>query len=245
MPKLHEIIAVATGKKADVEREVTDAYKLIQRDGVFDGLHKTYAPAVEGGETLPDERKNIQVRSADVIDAVSEMWTGLFDIVLTQDSGNQLAKADIVVGGKDIVENVPVPTLLFLEKQLQNVKSFIEKLPTPDPAEQWSQDANTSSLVTSPTRTARTKKTQKAIVKYPHTEHHPAQTEMVTEDVLAGYWTTIKQTARVPSDRKIAMLKRVSQLIDAVKTARERANSIAVEDRRMGNAIFSFIFGGN
>lgn len=244
MSKLHEIIAVAAGKKGEVEKQVTEVYKLVQKPELFDGIQKSYRPLSEDGEKLPSERKNVQIRTNEVVDLVSELWAGLFDVTFTLDCGNQIAKGDVIVNGQSLATDIPVPTLLFLEKQLKDVKTFIEKLPTPDPSEQWSWDGNSACLTTPPVETARTKKTQRAIVKYPATEQHPAQTEMITEDVLAGYWTTVKQTAKMSGDDKVAALKRVTALIDAVKTARERANSIDVEQKKLGVAILSYVFGG-
>lgn len=245
MSKLHEIIAVASGKKGEVEKEITEVYKQIQKPDLFDGIQRTYRPIAEDGEKLPAERKNVQLKTDAVIAEVVQKWTDLFDVTLTLDAGNQIAKGDVTVnGGAAIIEGVPVPTLLFLEKHLKDVKTFIEKLPTPDPSEQWVHDPNSGSLVTPPVDTARTKKSARAIVKYPATEQHPAQTEMIVEDILAGYWTTVKQTTKISADKKEAMLRRASAMIDAVKTARERANSVEVEQRKMGSAVLSYIFGG-
>lgn len=244
MQKLHEIIAVASGKKGEAEKQITDVYKVIQKPDLFDGIVRTYRPLADDGERLPAERKNVQLQTGSVVVAVKEVWTNLFDVTFTLDVGNTIAKADVVVDGKTLIADCPVPTLLFLEKQLKDVKSFIEKLPTPDPSDQWVWDANAGCLATPPVETARTKKTQRAIVKFPATVEHPAQTEMITEDVLAGYWTTVKQTAKMSADDKTAATKRASALIDAVKTARERANSVDVEQKKMGDAVLSFIFGG-
>ena len=142
-----------------------------------------------------------------------------------RDAGNQIAKADIEVDGVVLAKDVPVPTLLFLEKQFGDVKAFLEKIPVPDPAERWAHDSSSGLLATEPVKTGRTKKVQKPIVLFPATEQHPAQTQLITEDVLAGYWTTIRYTHRVSADKKSAALGRVGKLLDAVKVARERANS--------------------
>ena len=242
MPKLHEIVAIATGKKTEAQKYVTDAYHLLQKADVFDGLRKTYQPLEEGGEQLPPESKNPQANLGKIVEGAKEKWSELFDLTLRLDAGNQIAKADVEVDGQVVAKDVPVPTLLFIEKQLTDVRSFIEKLPVPDPAERWSPNANTGGLSTEPTKTGRTKKVQKALVLYPATEQHPAQTQLVTEDVLAGYWTTIKYTDRVQADKKSAAMTKVSKLLDAVKIARERANATEVPAREMGGALLNFVF---
>jgi hypothetical protein len=243
VPKLHEIIAVGTGKKGEVEKAITESYHIIQKPELFDSVHRTYRAAEDGGEQLPPERKNAQHTLGNLIQSVCERWAGLFDITLTMDAGNQIAKADIIVEDGPTIKDVPVPTLLFLEKQLDNMKAFIEKLPIPDPAEVWKPDANSGMLSTEPTETSRTKKVQKPLVLFPATDKHPAQTQLITEDVVAGFWKTIKYTSRVSTDLKSAMLGRVDKLRDAVKTARERANSVEVNKKRMGADLVSFVFG--
>lgn len=244
VPKLHEVVAVATGKKAEVQKSVTDSYHLLQKAELFDGLRKVYQPIEEGGEQLPSESKNPQADLRKVVADAKGRWRELFDVTMAVDAGNQVAKADVEVDGKVLAKDVPVPTLLFLEKQLGDVKAFLEKLPVPDPAERWAHDSATGLLATEPTKTGRTKKVQKPIVLFPATEQHPAQTQLITEDLLAGYWTTIRYTHRVSADKKSVALDRVGKLLDAVKVARERANSTEVSKREIGESLLGFVFDG-
>lgn len=243
MPKLHEVVAVATGKKSEVQKFVTSGYHDLQKPELFDGLRKTYHPIDEGGEQLPPESKNPQLDLNKIIRDSRETWSEFFDVAATVDAGNQKAKADVIVDGVTAAKDVAVPTLLFLEKQLGDVKAFIEKLPTPDRAERWSYDASAGMLTTEPVKTGRTKKIQKALVLYPATPEHPAQTQLITEDVLAGYWTTIKYTNKIAADKKAAALARVGKLIDAVKVAREQANTTSIEKVRIGDSLLGFVFG--
>ena len=206
-PKLNEIIAIASGRKGEVQKAVTETYHKIQKEGLFDGLSRSYKPRTEDGEKLPAEQKFPQLRVRDLIADAGVRWLDLFDITLTLDHGNCLARADIVVDEQVLAKDVPVTTLLFLEKQLADIKAFIGKLPVPDPAEKWHYDSGQDSLATEPTQTARTKKVQKPIVLYDATEHHPAQTQLITEDVLVGDWTQILYTTRSPAQDKNAMLE--------------------------------------
>ena len=153
MPKLHEIIAVGVGKKGEVEKAITDSYHLLQKGELFDGVQKTYRPAFEDGEKLPAEKKNAQHKLPAVVKGVCDKFVGLFDITLTMDAGNQLAKGDIVVEGGPTIKDVPVPTLLFLEKQLENMKAVVDKLPVPDPSEVWKADPTQGMLATEPAET--------------------------------------------------------------------------------------------
>ena len=82
----------------------------------------------------------MQQRADDLIRQAIGKWTELWNLIYTQDLGNQQAKADVVVDGKTLLQQVPVTFLLFLDKQVNDLKTFISKLPTPDPAEEWSHD---------------------------------------------------------------------------------------------------------
>lgn len=242
-PKLCEIIAVVSGKKGEVQKEISTAYHLLQKGELFDGLSRSYRPRTEDGEQLPSENKNPQVRIKDLIVHTCSKWKELFDLVLTQDVGNTIALGTINVDDKPLVDNIPVTTLLFLEKQLTDIHTFVTKMPTPDPAETWTYDNQQDMLMTNVRQTARTKKIQKPLVMYGATKEHPAQTQMITEDVIAGDWSQTLYTTRIQAKEKNDILERISKLQDAVKVARERANSTEVDKRKVGELLLSYVFG--
>jgi hypothetical protein len=43
-PKLNQVIAIVAGRKADVAKGVTELYHAIQKEGLFDGISRTYKP---------------------------------------------------------------------------------------------------------------------------------------------------------------------------------------------------------
>ena len=139
------------------------------------------------------------------------------------------------------MEQVPVTHLLFLEKQLIDVHTFIEKIPTLDSAHDWTYDANKGTHKTAPVEQIRTKKITKPVVLYEATDKHPAQVELVSEDITAGTWATVHFSGMLPADEKRAMLTKVVQLQDAVKFAREEANSSVIEKVEVGAKLFDFI----
>lgn len=244
-PKLNQIIALVAGRKADAAKVVTELYHVLQKEGLFDGISRTYKPRADDGETLPPESKMVQKKVSDLITTATGAWSELFDLTLTQDSGNCLARADVEIDGKTILKEVPVTTLLFLEKQLNDVATFISKLPVPDPAYKWEHDERQDCLATLPSQTVRTKKVPKSFVKYEATKEHPAQVEVFHEDIVVGDWTTILYTGRMSAQEKNEILQRVKKLQDAVKVARETANASEVEKQKMGEALFSYLFGGS
>ena len=245
MPKLNQIIAVTNGKKSRAAKEFTEVHKELQKNDLLLGISRTYQPAEENGEPLPPESKQVQVKVVDKLRQVREVLTDLFDVVLTQDAANTEARADVVVDGRTVAKDVPVTYLLFLEKQLTDLHTFVEKLPTLDPAEEWSFDRNKDVYATSPTRTVRTRKVSKPIVLHPATKEHPAQTQLVQEDVTAGHWATVKFSGAIPAKDRNEMLARVTKLSEAVKFAREQANGIDAKNRQIGKAVFDYVFGGD
>lgn len=244
MPKLNQINAVVTARKGEAEKHVTELYKLVQKEQLFTGRERTYRPLDElNGQKLPPESQRVQQRADDLLRQAREKWTELWNLVLTQDTGNQSARADIVVDGKVVLANVPVTTLLFLDKQVNDLETFVSKLPTPDPAEEWTHDPNTGLLRSKATESLRTSKEPTVIVKYEATKDHPAQTELFTKDVPVGTWTQIVYSGCIATDRKNAILARVRKLQDAIKVAKEQANLLEVERQKAAEPLFAFVLG--
>ena len=243
MPKLNQIIAVTNGKKSRATKEFTEIHKELQKGELLLGISRTYQPIEENGETLPPESKNVQIKVTEKIKQARAVLTDLFDVVFTQDSANTEAKADVVVDGKTVVKDVPVTFLLFLEKQLTDLHTFVDKLPTLDQSEEWVYDSNKDFFATPATRTVRTRKVSKPIVLQPPTKEHPAQTQLVQEDITAGHWSTVKFSGAIPAKERNEMLARIDKLSDAVKFAREQANGIEVKNKTLGKEIFDYIFG--
>jgi hypothetical protein len=169
--------------------------------------------------------------------------TRLFDVTATKDWANTQAKADVVVDGQVLLSQVPATYLLFLEKQLVDLHTFVRKLPVLDAAETWTFDGSSDAWATEPLQTTRTKKIPRNHVKAEATEHHPAQVEVYYEDVVVGYWRTVKFSGALPASRVNELIGRVEKLQQAVKFAREEANNVEVEDQKMGEKIFKYIFG--
>lgn len=242
MPKLNQIIAVQTGKKTAAKDALTAAYHQIQKPDLMSGISRSYKAKDELGEVLPAEAKHVQVKVQDLIQQVNLSLVEMFDIVVTQDSANCQAKANVAVDGRVLLKDVPVTTLLFLEKQLVDLHTFAEKLPALDPSERWNFDSAQDCYASEPFLSLRTKKVPKTHVKYEATKEHPAQVEMYMEDVTVGTWTTVKYSGAIPAAERNAMLERIRKLQDAVKVAREEANGMEVTKLKMGDAVLSYIF---
>lgn len=243
MAKLNQIIAIEKGSKSNAYSVLSELNKILQKPELFNGFTKVYSKRDEDGEDLPSESRKVQktVRGilAQVMDAQSDSWY----VTARKEWTNCTAHADIVVDDMTLAEGVPVTFLLQLEKHLTDLRTFIANLPTLDTNEDWQEDINSGLHKTAAVQTGRTKKTQRPIVLYDATPEHPAQTQIITEDVLAGYWNTTKQSGAIPVPIKDAYCSKVERLLRAVKEAREAANNIdEVQPPHIERALLSYIF---
>jgi hypothetical protein len=241
--KLNQLIAIEKGARSQANADVAAASHRVGKPELLAGIARTYRPLDDAGETLPPESKRVQVRARDAINDVKATLARLLDVTATKDTTNCAAKADLVVDGNSLAKDLPVTYLLFLEKQLGELKTFLGRLPTLDPAEIWSFDQVTDCWATEPAQTVRTKKVPRNHVLAEATDKHPAQVQVYHEDVVVGRWTTTKFSGALPAKEVGELQTRLGKLADAVKYARESANSTPVTDVKPGDAILGYLFG--
>jgi hypothetical protein len=243
MTRLNQIIAVEKGVKSRSFQELTEAHQALQKTALLSGISRTYRPKDEEGEQFPPESNRVQVKAEQMINKTVEILSRLFDVTATKDWANCKASADVVVDGKVLLEKVPASYLIFLEKQLVDIHTFVKKLPVLDSSEDWKFDPSADCWATEATQTVKTKKVPRNHVKAEATEKHPAQVEVYYEDVIVGYWRTVKFSGALPAQRVNELLNRVEKLQHAVKFAREEANNLEIEDHKVSEKVFNFIFG--
>ncbi|MFC7246804.1 hypothetical protein ACFQO7_30375 [Catellatospora aurea] len=242
MAKLNQIIAVEKGIKSRSFQDLTEAHHAVQKPALLSGISRTYQAKDEEGEQLPPESTKVQTRAEDVLRQIGTTLTRLFDVTATKDATNCTARADVVVDDRVLLSDVPVTYLLFLEKQLTDLHTFVKKLPVLDAAESWVFSDSADCWSTEPVRTIRTKKVPRNHVKAEATEKHPAQVEVYYEDIAVGYWTTVKFSGALPAKRVSTLLERVEKLQQAVKFAREEANNAEAVDKHVGDRVFGYLF---
>lgn len=242
MPRLNQIVAIEKGVKSRSVQELTAAHHALQKSVLLSGISRTYRPKDEEGEQLPPEATKVQVKANDALIATAGILTQLFDVTATKDWANCDARADVIVEGKALIKQAPVTYLLFLEKQLVDILTFVRKLPVLDAAETWAFDTAADTYATEPVQTTRTKKIPRNHVKAEATDKHPAQVELYYEDATVGYWRTVKFSGALPAQRVNELIVRVEALQHAVKYAREEANNLSVEDISVGQAVFGYLF---
>lgn len=245
--RLSQIVGTEKTINAEVTRDVSEAYKLVQKPGLFSGFSKVFEATEEEEVDFPPESQKVQHVAEDVLDQAMNAWASGMDATASKDWGNLLARGTVTVRGEVLLEDAPVTFLLFLEKKLVGIRTFVTALPELDPAQDWKYDGGLGLHKTEPVRKVKTKKRQKAIVKYPHQFSDdgktaiPAQTEMVTEDATQGFWVEVQHSGGVKTPEKKAILRRLEDLIVAVKEAREEANSLRVDEQQVGAKLLGWL----
>lgn len=242
MPKINQVLAIEKPKKTAIHKEITELHRITQKDNLMTGHIKLFTPKEEEGETFPNEERKVQYLHQDVLDDLSSKLGDLMDITATKDWSNCKARADVKLNGDTFLEQVPVTYLLFLEKELTDLHTFVSKMVELDSAQNWTLDPNSGQYRSESSKSHKTKKLQKPIVLYDATEHHPAQTQLITEDVVIGHWTTTYFSGAIPRPKKRKFLERITELQEAVKFAREQANSLEADQQQVGKKVLSHIF---
>ncbi|MCY4584178.1 MAG: hypothetical protein OXE50_15490, partial [Chloroflexi bacterium] len=160
-----------------------------------------------------------------------------------KDTTNQEARANIVVDGVTLAEDVPATFLLGLENHLKRLKPLYEAIPTLQPGVNWSEDSDKGKGVykAPPETTFRTEKVRRHEIIVEATEHHPAQTESFSVDVPIARVTNIKTSGMLTPVDKSTLLGRFDALIQAVKRARQRANGTEVINRNIGQMLVGYL----
>lgn len=241
--RLNQILAIEKGTKDKTDKGVTAIYQRMEKAPLLSGISRTYRPKTEDGDQLPSEATKVQVLAKDAMKEAFTLWSSLFDVTATKDFANCDARADVTVGDVVLIKQAPVTYLLFLEKRLKDIHTLVSKLPTLDPSEDWSWSENARCFAAPATETHRTKKEPRAFTAAPATDKHPAQVQIFTEDIIVGFWKTIKFSGAMPGDEVKKLTERVETLQRAVKIAREEANGREIETVKVADRIFNYLLG--
>jgi hypothetical protein len=233
-PRLNQILAVEKGIKERTLRTLTELYQAAQKPGLFNGFVKRYRRLNDQGETYPDQRQKVVMGAEDSLKKAIAAKVELLDITASKDFANQHAVADIIVDEVAVLSGAPATFILWLEKQIEDLRTFVTALPVLDVAEDWDYDRNTNAYKSNEVSTHRTQKVVEPIVLYAATDKHPAQTQMITKDIIVGYWDEVKLSGALPVPRKTVILARIEKLLRAVKTARETANMTEAARQEVG-----------
>lgn len=249
MPKMHELLGVEASLKGQASKTRNELIVTFdKRVHLFQGRIKTFRPLDETQPHTTEDKQDIQSSIAAEIKWVSTYQAKAVDIVFQIDLANKEAKADVLdEDGNILWKDVPATTLLHLEKhRIPEWKALIEAIPTLDPAKGFVEDPQNGDghfkarEVVNP----RSKKGKKVYIKYEATDKHPAQTELIDEDIPVGTLLTQEWSALITPQKKSELLDQVERLARAVSSARSKANehSIETKDKKIGAELLDYVF---
>ena len=238
--KLCQIVAVEKDVKQKTATLAQSFKQICDQPDLFSGLFKNYVPRSEDGERFPPQSQALRMRWHEMVAELFRALSEEIDVEATKDYGNAMAAADVVVEGQVLIPAAPVPLLLYLEKLIEAIRALLDLLPVRDESIEWQDGGDCQRSLEIPTH--KTKKVQKPIVLYAATAEHPAQTQLITEDEVIGHWKTVYLSGAISIKEKKEMLANLGVLSQAVKFAREEANSTKVERKtKIAKEFLSFV----
>lgn len=250
--QLHEVIAVEKDARQTASKIIVETGATFsKRHQLFSTHSKLYEALNETDKEKPEEEAAQPITTVgDKLDYFQKHIIRLFDIILQKEEANTRAKQDIVIEKDDerivLATGVPVAALVQLENVLESIRSQVyDAIPTLDPTKQWTNDeaAGKGKHMTGVTTRQRTVKQARPITLSPATDKHPAQVQLVNEDVPVGTWKTVYYSGMLSPAEKSELLSRVDTVLEGVKKARARANTVEVSSATIGKAIFKYING--
>jgi hypothetical protein len=242
MLRLNQVVALVKGKNARATQTLTACHRV--QDPDVTGIIRTYTPKDEDGEVFPPESKEVGVNiEKQIFPLLMTRLTEYYDTVTTQENGNSFAKGTVTIDGKPVLVDMPITVLLFLEKQVVALLTFIKQIPILPADKEWRYDGNKGCWVSYVEKKTKTAKVPKVVIKYAATKEHPAQTEMFSEDKTIGTWQTQHLSGAIPVTQRDKIIERLYKMHDAIKSAREDANNTELPGMmEIGEPFFEYIF---
>lgn len=173
--------------------------------------------------------------------------TPYVDMLLQKELANQRASASLEIDGKTFGTELPATFLLAMEARLAEVRQVLLETPNLPDGIEWELDEKLGKNIYKSKTPQERFKTKRIIVPFvlaQPTDKHPAQVEKLQEEKNVGRYTKTLFDSRLTTAKKSEMLARLDNVIKAVKTARERANQVAVNNEAaIGTKIFAYILG--
>ncbi len=249
--KLHALLAIEGQLKGQAAKTRTDLKATLEKKRhLFEQKRVTFQPHEEGAAAVTETQSDIQSTIPQELAWIAGIWGKALDVSYQVAELNTQARADVVLDdGRILLKNVPATALLELEKRAGEIQDLIVAIPTLDPAKAFQPDEHAGKhvFVAREVKKQRTKKMQRPIVLYEATKEHPAQVQLLSEDVPIGWVTEQEWSGLISTTRKGELLERAEELRRAIRTARTRANDRALEPTETptcGAAIFAHVFFG-
>tara|TARA_R110002074_G_scaffold402324_1_gene606942 strand:- start:1447 stop:2205 length:759 start_codon:yes stop_codon:yes gene_type:complete len=252
MGKLHQHLAVEDAK-ATIYKSTTDEaiQTFAKRDHLLKGrLVKQVSKLAEDDPQyamFPDGTESQPVAETVIgkINWVLQHATAYYDLAAQKDLANCSARADLIIGGKKILENVPAITLLFIENKLKGIRNLLAQAKTLDAARNWTKhEAQEDVWQSDPNDRVIKQAGVEYITAAPATEKHAAQVREVNVEKVRAISTATELSGFMPTTQKADLLMRCDELIQAAKQARQTANDQEIMDTKIGDPLFNYLLNG-
>ena len=248
MGKLHELLAVEKGVLGEASHITQETIKTFKdKKNLFEGQIRTFEPFEDLDDdkisyNFPDENVPIITSVKDKLNYFFKSFADSANAIISKEETNLKATATVEIGGKEVT--LGATTLLSIEKMLNStMKKVLESIPTTTVTQQWKWSEEDQMYKSAEHQTIKMKKIAKPLVRYEATKEHPAQVDMVTEDVPLGKWHTTFISKEFSQKEASEILSRLSELTRKVTKARIRANQAKVEKTEVPNLIIKEISG--
>jgi hypothetical protein len=257
---LHEILAVESSQVALVTKATNEVKtQLEKKESLFNGKqsylrmfgredpnrNQAELSAIEGKARID---LPLTTSIPEILNYFSVFVADWYNLIEIKERTNQVAMADLIVDGVVLGHNLPATLLLSLEnkaKALRDVFLAIPPLPSdvswePDP------DNKVKYAYKSPTTfDVRTAKEHKAEIIFNPTDKQPGQWRDMEVTSNVGQFSTQLFCGKISSADKSQLLLRLDALIQGLKKARTRANSVPLVETRdtIGDVCMSYVLG--
>lgn len=248
MAKLHELLAAEGTVKTQADKTRTDLINTFdKKKHHFSQKVVSFVPNTEGAEKVTEEQLDLQTTVKQELKWIADIWTKAIDAAFQIAESNMQARADVILdNGTYLVRSVPATALLELEKRAAEIQALVAAIPTLDPAKGFKPDPDQGDGVYKAREVVktRTKKTIRPIIKYEATKEHPAQVDLINEDIPVGTIREQEWSGLLTTAEKGEMLARAEEVRRALKTARSRANEAEASKATVADPLFSYVFHG-
>lgn len=245
--KQHELLAVETSLENQSKKAIADLANTFEKKRhLFEEKRILFTPDAEDAKSVVEAQSDIQTTVKKELNWLRPFIVKALNASFQVANTNMVAKADIVLeDGTVLVKDVPATSLLELEKRMVELQNFITTIPTLDPAKGFVQDPARDGGIYKAREIfkTRTKKEKRVFVKYEATKEHPAQTELLDQDVVVGKLQEQEWSGLLTPAEKSEYLTRVEEVNRAIRQARSRANDQTVDTSKViGAQLMGYIF---
>jgi len=250
-PKLYELVSAREDRKKSASASLTETTAHFKQKGsdLFLGHVKITTALSEDRKLELDAREEKVCPSAVIrkLEYTFDLVAKDIDVSASVDASNRTAVGDIIVGNKVIAKDVPVPTLLALEKRIRSeVLPMIEGAPTLTTGTAWELDSSKGGNIFKTVNEISRNKEEKGwevLTLAPATDKFPAQVSKEVKVVVVAVTKETQWSGMIPSQEKADMISRVHELLIAIVAARNRANDVEATELQIGKNITNHILG--